>query len=454
MMFRNDLMSLYVVSTVAVSCSTAMAQIGSPSMGVEPFAAFVAGLRSTTTTQMMAKPFAAVKTTDAAEEMRQHLLKLYTGVSVSHSYDLRGQIVDCVPANQQPSVRLLNLKTIAAVPASAPPSNGKAGTPHVTQQDSSGVDTFGNKQVCEAGSIPMRRITLDEVSRFPTLKDYFAKGPNGAGRPHSGSSPVVPDGIGLPHKYAIASQDVANYGGAATLSLINAPVDTSLGEEMSLSQLWFTGGNQTAEIGIQTQPNAWWTNDAVLFIYWTANGYNEAAPGLAGAGCYNLSCGAFVQTSSNWTLGGTFPNYGADGSEEVTLGYEYWYGNWWMYVDGDWVGYYPGSIYNGGQMSSYSTNFQAGGETATASWNNPPYYPPMGDVVWAAAGYPWAAYQRFIYYIDGNYYAQSPALNTYQPNPNCYSISSIGADDTSGTFFFFGGPGNSAPYTGYPGASC
>ncbi len=36
-------------------------------------------------------------------------------------------------------------------------------------------DRFGNKQYCEQGFIPMRRITLDDLVRYETLGDFFNK---------------------------------------------------------------------------------------------------------------------------------------------------------------------------------------------------------------------------------------------------------------------------------------
>src|SRR5207249_8761685 len=62
----------------------------------------------------------------AFEEMRQHILKLYEGVQVSHSFTVGSQTYDCVPIEQQPAVRLLGLKGIAAPPASAAPAPGPA----------------------------------------------------------------------------------------------------------------------------------------------------------------------------------------------------------------------------------------------------------------------------------------------------------------------------------------
>jgi hypothetical protein len=81
-----------------------------------------------------------------------------------------------------------------------------------------------------------------------------------------------------------------------------------------------------------------------------------------------------------------------------------------------------------------------GGETVGGT-----SYPPMGSGEFAAASYPRAAYHRLIGYVDTAYNYQTPSLTTDQPTPYCYSISSPLLDSTSGTFFFFGGPGSNNP---------
>ena len=48
-----------------------------------------------------------------------------------------------------------------------------------TSQLSLGLtDPFGNKISCDTGSIPMRRLTLENLSRFRTLQDFFSKPPS------------------------------------------------------------------------------------------------------------------------------------------------------------------------------------------------------------------------------------------------------------------------------------
>jgi hypothetical protein len=207
-------------------------------------------------------------------------------------------------------------------------------------------------------------------------------------------------------------------------------------EVFSLSQHWYVGYSpttQTAEVGWQNFPGKYGTSNSVLFIYYTADNYQNT-------GCYNLDCGAFVQTNSNVSIGAGFNNYSTPGGAqwEYSVGYYLYQGNWWLAAGGQWVGYYPGSLYNGGQMSRYAQVIDFGGET-DPGWY---YWSPMGSGWFASSGWQWAAYQRQIVYRDSGNGGYNPSLTLSQPSPACFT----GTNPTWGgsswqTYFFFGGPG-------------
>lgn len=434
---RTSLRTLGLIFVGLVVSLPALGQI--QARGILPFSQFVNTLGSA---QAGAYTGRGVRSAGDFYQMRQHLLSLYSGVTVSHSYELGGQIFDCVPIMQQPGVRLQGITHIASPPPFAP----TAGVNQMQVVPGS-RDAFGNVQQCADGTIPMRRITLDELTRYQTLQQFFRKSPGSA--PIGGSIPATTAGPcsktklsdGSYHCYAEAYQFVNNYGGQANHNLWVPYVNTSAGQTMSLSQQWYVGGTgsstQTAEIGWQNQPQKWGGQKSVLFIYWTANDYSST-------GCYNISCAGFVQTNKNISLGGSITPVSVSGGSQYGpfLGYYYSGGNWWAAYGSNWIGYYPGSVYKGGQLSKYATLFQIGGEVAT---NKTSSYPPMGSGQWASEGFAYAAFDNDILYRDSGNGGHNPQFYVDQSNTACYTATTPAYSTSAGwaTYFYFGGPGGS-----------
>ncbi|HTG34077.1 MAG TPA: neprosin family prolyl endopeptidase [Thermoanaerobaculia bacterium] len=378
-------------------------------------------------------------------KMRQHILSLYAGVDVAHSFLLDDQVFDCVPVAQQPSVRQLGLDKVEleAPSPTLPDSAQNPSEPNVGSDSplTQGLqDAFGNAVNCAEGTIPFRRVTLQEMTRFRTLEEFLHKIPDEKGLPGD-EAPKTPVAS---HKYAHAYQVVKNYGGNSWLSLWSPGVDTTLGQVFSLSQHWYAGGSgkktQTVEGGWQVYPAKYGTSKAALFIYWTADNYTKT-------GCYNLDCAGFVQTNSNWALGGTWTNYSTRGGPQFSFQMQWNLidGRWWLFLQGsgnfEAVGYYPASLYRGGRLAHFADRVDYGGETVgTTRWS------PMGSGAFASAGSGQAAYQSRIFYIktptipDGGAWT---SLKVAQPSPSCYRLifAPFSGTNTDGSYFYFGGPG-------------
>jgi Neprosin len=441
---RSALLALLVLSLVGA------AQGATESPKFVPFDQFVQSVSGADSRELVARRASArvrVTTESSVEEMRQHILGLYRGVQVGHSYVLGSQTFDCVPMQQQPSVRLLGLRKIA----SAPPSSALTG---VARQGDHSIaipsqlpadkteDEFGNSFGCEANTIPMARITLDQMSRFETLQKFLSKGPNGAGHPLEPAKPASPVTGSSAHAYSFAYQYVNNLGPSTNINLWRPYVYTDQNEIFSLAQLWTIGYSsnpvQTAETGWQNYPGLYGNEDSNLFIYWTADGYQNT-------GCYNLSCPGFVQTSNSLHLGAGFTNYSMfNGSQyEIKLQYYLYQGNWWLNVGGSWVGYYPSSIYNGGQLSQYSNLIEFGSESVPGVFQGVNVWPSEGSTLFSSSGWSYAAYQRLVYYVDPSGTSVWSSLTANQPSPACYTINGPAYDPSWGEYFYFGGPGGS-----------
>ena len=401
------------------------------------FSEFVQAVRSATLSKYGSAPDVRVGSVGAFDEMRRHVLEIYDSVHVTHSYMLDSQYFDCVPIIEQPSARQLGLTSIDTTPPSLPQpagrNTGRAGeAPAVQVAVGQKSDQFGNRIPCESGTIPFRRITLEELARFKTLRDFFKKRPDGLDQGRAAAT----------HKYADAYQDVANHGGGQFINLWDPAVNTGLTHIFSLAQHWFSnyrsdGKVQTAEGGWQDYPGKYGVTKPVLFIYWTADGYNAT-------GCYNLDCKGFVQTNPNVHLGAGFSNYSTQGGTQYFIEV-HWFlsgGKWWFYLGGvdaaHAVGYYPASLYASGPLATRGSEIDYGGETVgTTNW------PQMGGGRFPNTGFGHAAYQRTIhYYTTGNGY-DNATLTPSQPSPSCYKIKLFNnsSNTTYRTYFYFGGPG-------------
>jgi hypothetical protein len=388
----------------------------------------------------------------AFEEMRQHVLALYAGVQVAHSFVYNEQYVDCVPVLQQPGARRLGLRELPPPPPALPA--GMTAAPSIATPFASGrIDSFGNQLLCEDGTIPMRRITLDELSKFPTLNDYFGKAPGG-----DYPAPSI-DAAGYKHR-SLSIGPKPNIGAASQFELWYPFVDTSKGEYHSLSQLWIEGFGgaailQTAEAGWQVAPSHYNTNAAVPFIYYTNQNY---APG---SGCYNLECGGFVQTSNALVLGvPNWPGPSQPGGQQVVFSLQYQaivfddgtlFG-WELYYNCTpqtlytcAIGYYPVSVYGTGQLSMGSNDLQFGGETYTSTHT---LFGQMGSGAFPNAGPGYAAYQSNVYYVewhlyrDGQHHPLAVSANLgYDDFPQTTACYGELCTANSCNFFYFGGPG-------------
>jgi hypothetical protein len=403
-------------------------------------------------------PRIRVATKTAFNRMQAHVVSLYEGVEAVHSFeDAAGHPVDCIPLEQQPSLRgqtgpLSDPPDLDQVIAGEKPQTvplSQATSPPAAEPSR---DRHGNVRQAPPGTIPMRRVTLNQVARFHDLDDYLNKvptsGTGGRSRkskvalqagPSARRVPSVPDAdAGKNHRYAYTEQNVANLGAHDTLAVYAPAIDAN--QFFSLAQHWYSAGtganHQTVEVGWQVYPDHYGHSQPVLFIFWTPDNY--------ATGSYNLDAAGFVQTNNAWTLGGAISPVSVVGGAqwEIELAAYLYNGNWWIYAGGtaaaNTIGYYPGSLFGTGPMATSASAIKFGGETVTAkvSW------PAMGSGGLAAAGWQQAAYQRDIFYFPTTGGAQWTGLTPQQPSPACYTLAlQTPVARPWGVYFYYGGPG-------------
>jgi hypothetical protein len=389
---------------------------------------------------MSARADSKVAHEDALEEMKAHILKLYDKIEAPHSFmDETGAIYDCIPVEQQPGLK-------GKSPPEAPDAPPTAGGQYEARKDSLTAsplgpdrkDQHGNVMQCPAGTVPMRRVTLEDLNRFETLQDFFRKGPRGAGRPPQA---IEPPTVPATHRWAHASQMVQNGGGHSFLSIWDPPIGG--GQIFSLSQHWYVGGSgpnlQTLECGWQVYPAFYGDKKPHLFTYWTADDYNAT-------GCYNLTCPAFVQTSSTFAPGMVVGPSSVISGAQYVIELTYWHtgGRWWLYFNGtagsNAIGYYPDTIYKGGALAGNASEIDYGGEVVGTTT-----FPPMGSGRFAREGWQKAAFQRTIgYYQPLGGAMVNASLTPSQAWPSCYTAVVV----------MYGAPWYETLWYGGPGGTC
>ncbi len=406
--------------------------------GILPYAPFRSMVEGATIKQFKDDPRAAVTSRAKFTEMQAHLADLYADVEAEASFeDAGGRVIDCIPIEQQPSLRGGDAP-IATPPDLSPVLHGRAPTASselpMAPTDFGRRDRHGNRMRVPAGTIPVHRVTLSDLARFPSLGDFLHKEAGPTAVP-----PSVPDAsTANNHRYAYTHQTVNNIGAHNSLAVYSPAINND--QVFSLAQHWYAGGtgngHQTLEVGWQVYPAKYGHAHPVLFIYWTADNYKTT-------GAYNLDQPGFVQTNTAWTIAGALSPVSVRGGQqmEIQVTTYLYQGNWWIYLGGvtaaHALGYYPTSLYSGGQMATSAQEILFGGETVTkqVSW------PGMGSGEFASGGWQQAAYQRNIYYYPTGGGAQWASLTAEQPSPACYTLTLGSVAPPWGIYFFYGGSG-------------
>lgn len=107
------------------------------------FRAFIAATREAQFIEYMANARTRVADEAAFEEMRQYILQRYADLAVVATILVDTQVFDCVSVKRSGTAPL-------------PTADGR----------------------CPEGTIPMRRLTLEELTRFPTVRSFLGKLPS------------------------------------------------------------------------------------------------------------------------------------------------------------------------------------------------------------------------------------------------------------------------------------
>ena len=283
---------------------------------------------------------------------------------------------------------------------------------------------------------------------------YACGSPTPPANPEPDALETATQAATTPHKGSTAFQQYAqvvenriNWGAYAKINVWAPAVPTA---DYSTNQMWVSAGNENLHAGVHVNYALYRDNRPHLFTY--ATRYVGGKP----SGCFNGSCGDFVQVSTTIRPGNTVGSVSVSGGQQYELEV-YWVkdfngGDWWLRVQGEWVGYYPRTLFVA--MANYATSYAFGGTVTNTVVNGRHTTADMGSGAFPSAWYTRAAYQRNLGWwnvVDAasrNMALQpATALTVVQTDVKCYAIT-YGLNDAAwGTYIYFGG-------TGYDAVNC
>ncbi|XP_072993780.1 protein neprosin-like [Typha latifolia] len=359
------------------------------------------------------------------EKIKQYLEKI-NKPAVKSIQSPDGDIVDCIPIDKQPAFDnpLLKNHTIQMAPSAMPTYTGE----NYTTNTESVRQVWNDAGSCPDGTVPIRRITVGDVLRAKSLSQFGKKKRNYISR-----TATVPT---AGPEYAVAyPQNIQSsiYGTSATLNVWDSYVESD--DELSLSKLLLSSNLDIIEAGWQVYPRLYGDRRARLFVHWTSDGYQST-------GCYDHLCPGFVQIDARLTPGATVSPVSTYAGPQFEATYKVLKdpssGNWWMYFQGIYVGYWPAILFT--QLSYYATWVEWGGEIANIRRYGVHTETDMGSGHFAGEGFGKACYIKNLWTADwtGQLYPVQ-SITTYADHPNCYNAISY-----NGVSFYFGGPGRNS----------
>lgn len=307
-----------------------------------------------------------------------------------------------------------------------------------------------------AGTVPVVRPNLSKVAADVTM-DNFLKKTGGllVNRNRPNKKPTDPSAAGYFH--CTDSQTTTAYGCDFALNVwdptINDPAP-SQDNDHSILQTWLQNYSkkttQSVEGGLTVDQSLNGDSLPHIFIYYTTNGYSKDADNQGG---YNTVHKGFVQYSNSVFPGARVNGASTFGGPQyyITMKFQLYKEptngqlNWWIAVNGVWMGYYPATLFNGGVGSSVEW-IGFGGEVATGLSNPSLTKDQMGSGTQAEGGYGQAAFLRNLRNqsdMNGTMVNNNGSPTTDTPNGGAspYDIKSfINSGSSWGSYIYVGGP--------------
>ena len=250
------------------------------------------------------------------------------------------------------------------------------------------------------------------------------------------------------HWYASTAETATNYGSSGFISMFESYVQNS-GDfsllQTSISRTVSGIGLQTLEAGWINYPDKF--RRPHLFTFFTTNNYRGYGDYIGG---WNTEYKGWVQTDNTYYPGMELSPFSVPGAEQhdLQIQYKLHQQNWWLAVNGKWIGYYPASQFTKDARSASETLETIAGQV---NWygeifqiEEPETTTDMGSGYYAEEGYGKAAYIRNIKITGpkGSVRDYNGSDQLIVDDPKRYSmVTHFKSGEDWGTYFYLGGPG-------------
>jgi hypothetical protein len=373
-----------------------------------------------------------------------------------------GRTLDWVPIESQVPSGKIATPPVAARALAETPGVRPAPIPQAAAQQDVKPATFElddpNVERGPAGTVPILRPDLSHFAGL-NLQQFLSKTKKGGLKvnPNRPKPPAEdPNPAGYFHN--TDSQSVRCYGWDGRLNVwdpaINIPSGGN-GEDHSILQVWLQNYDkpqlQSLEGGLTVDQSLNGDTQPHVFTYYTVNGYTSDGDNQGG---YNRLHKGWVQYSSSvfpgirvngisvfdgpqYDIGMKFQLYKEPNSNDV---------NWWVSVQGIWMGYYPASLYSGG-LGTIVEWCGSGGEIYSGLPNPEQTHDQMGSGWQASGGWTRAAFLRNLRIqtdmngdmTDNNGTATSDAATPGGADPYTIALD-MRSGSSWGSYFYVGGP--------------
>jgi hypothetical protein len=297
-----------------------------------------------------------------------------------------------------------------------------------------------------AGTVPVLRKNLQRVPSWKNLDQFLSKhGRTTYPIQFEKRDTIEVPGDGSVHDYAYTAQWVTCYGTSGELSAFDPFLQWS--DEFSLLQLALargsSSGKQTLEVGWQEYRDLYGDWVPHLFVFYTTNGYTSSGDNKGG---YNQDVDGWVQYSSSIYPETRFSPMSTRGGAQykIVLKVQLYQGNWWVRCNGQWIGYYPASLYNSSGLRSQAEKVAWYGEVVDSSDHSGNTHTDMGSGHYPAAGWTYSGYMHNLKYQSGT----GGSMSTYTGGTSLVTNSAwydVETHFSSGTtwesYQWLGGPG-------------